>query len=149
MKRKLFYILSNKASSFENIFNTIRRQIDVTTYQLLFFLFDTLLCLFGDELYKSNQCSCLRWNSYAYWTSHILTHQFHPFLNLIAANICNFSIINFTAMHKGRVHTNAQIYEYSGSSESEITWLGTAKLAASIFLFGFWKNTFLWNKLIS
>ena len=29
---------------------TIRRQIDITTYQLLFFLSDTSLCLFGDEL---------------------------------------------------------------------------------------------------
>ena len=28
---------------------TIRRQIDITTYQLLFFLSDTSLCLFGDE----------------------------------------------------------------------------------------------------
>ena len=32
-----------------NFVNTIRRQIDITTYQLLFFLSDALLCLFGDE----------------------------------------------------------------------------------------------------
>ena len=27
-----------------------RRQIDIMTYQLLFFLSDTLLCLFGDDM---------------------------------------------------------------------------------------------------
>ena len=27
-----------------------RRQIDITTYQLLFFLSDTSLCLFGDDM---------------------------------------------------------------------------------------------------
>ena len=30
----------------------IRRQIDIMTYQLLFFLSDTSLCLFGDELHS-------------------------------------------------------------------------------------------------
>ena len=30
---------------------TYRRQIDITTYQLLFFLSDTSLCLFGDDMY--------------------------------------------------------------------------------------------------
>ena len=30
---------------------TYRRQIDITTYQLLFFLSDTSLCLFGDDIY--------------------------------------------------------------------------------------------------
>ena len=29
--------------------HTFRRQIDITTYQLLFFLSDTSLCLFGDD----------------------------------------------------------------------------------------------------
>ena len=29
--------------------NTIRRKIDIETYQFLFFLSDTSLCLFGDE----------------------------------------------------------------------------------------------------
>ena len=33
---------------------TIRRQIDITTYQLLFFLSDTSLCLFGDELFDAS-----------------------------------------------------------------------------------------------
>ena len=35
-----------------------RRQIDITTYQLLFFLSDTSLCLFGDDLLKA-QCTMI------------------------------------------------------------------------------------------
>ena len=40
---------------------TIRRQIDITTYQLLFFLSDTSLCLFGDELFGSKRQGYLWW----------------------------------------------------------------------------------------
>ena len=47
--------------------NINRRQIDITTYQLLFFLSDTSLCLFGDEMYarilhdSNNSTSIYKW----------------------------------------------------------------------------------------
>ena len=35
------------------LFTTNRRQIDIMTYQLLFFLPDTSLCLFDDEMFET------------------------------------------------------------------------------------------------
>ena len=51
---KIAQLQSPRANSFNQSLSwpyIFRRQIDITTYQLLYFLSDTSLCLFGDDLY--------------------------------------------------------------------------------------------------
>ena len=81
-----------------------RRQTDITTYQLLFFLYDTSLCLFGDEMFRY-----FLFNSYnitklqSEWQAYQLTHSFEIITSFYEVNrkfkrFC--SCFFHTALHK-------------------------------------------------
>ena len=63
-----------------------RRQIDITTYQLLFFLSDTSLCLFGDDMLLSDD---LRARTFL----HQAFQVYHVCCNSILGNICWITVI--------------------------------------------------------